>query len=320
MSNLTVNSIDLTGYLTYGKFNVNDYVFELGRGTIDGKSGMILTVKDSDGNLLSSEMCYDGERGITEAEEQAIKELWESMREALPTWTEAEEERVSAEEDREHEEDWVADDDSDGGRKWLYGKMKELYNKIWPKLDDDLAAVEEAKRAAEEAARNATTAAEAATETVFGGFKNLLFYKDGDTIQFESEDLPTGTNFRVSSLNKSPSMNAHGYVTSSSKSIHIKFPVAKMLTYITGIECTALTVSIANSGGYAFQSGPATNGNDFLPHIQMMTIDKVQNCIHLIIERSRAWVLNNNEPVSCRCHNVSFTLHAEGADEDGEQV
>lgn len=315
MSN--VNSVDLIGYLSFGRFNVNDYVLELGRGTEkDGRTGMVLQVFNTAGELLTHEMCYDGEPGMTEAEVKAVKDLFERMRDALPQWTDAEARREAAERLRriaEYGEDGKGE--GTGNRQGLYKEMLDLYGKFKPKLDildENLKKVEEQKAAAEKAAQDATAAAEAATTAVFGDLTDMLMYKDGDSIEFVDSTEAKTSGMHVSTETASSALNAIGYVTDSRQSLHLKIPMGKHLTNINHVEWTEFKAHIANGGGYGLTAQHTDDAakNDYLNLISYTVIDKVQNCIHVVMKRPRGFTLENNACVNCRCISVKFTLMA----------
>lgn len=339
--NITVNPIDLTGYLTYGKFNVNDYVFELGRGTdAMGKSGMVLSVFNSEGDLLDRELCYDGEPGLTEQERADIMDLFDRMSDAFPEWQTAEEDRAAAEEARKAAEgtpsqelerllavmgtdtDPIAelikslneDPDALRTRYGLFEAMLKMYRDILKRLEEEKAARDAAQAAAEAAARAAAEAADAAQSAVaavFGDeFKSLLFYSPGEVISFTF--TPEANEYRtdaVTDSNNSLDLAATGYVTEDRTVLHIKIPLGKLLTSIVGVEVSSFTALVHNSGGYGLVSGFNKAGQDYLPYLTARIVDKVQNCIHFIFRKQdRFPSLVNNQPVTCRAVGISFTL------------
>lgn len=305
---------ELRGYLTTGKFHVNDYTIEIER----VENGLRMTIDDGKGGIQSA-VIRDGEPGLSEDEQKAIRELFEKMSTALPEWEDEEEKRKAAEKLRELAENGPAekadpesDEDKLKYRQGLYELMLALYNRLYPKIDDDLAAAEAAKDAAEAARDAAADAARDAALQGMGAIARQLFYYNGDQIKFgRTNEGPTVV---------SVSMNVSGYVDASGKTINLKIPVAKRLDNITDFSCQRLIVHIVNSGGYAMEDKYKEGGHEYKGNISSRYVDRVQNCLHLQLSKTGGWKLNPNECVSCRIGTdrngvsaVCFTLIGENA-------
>lgn len=277
---------ELHGFLTTGKFNVNDYTIEIER--VAG--GLRMTIDDGSGSVQSA-IIKDGEPGLTEAERAKMLDMYEKLTKAFPEWKEAEEARQAAEKKREAAENGP-NSDKTKYRAGLYELMLALYNKLYPKIDEDLKAAENAKKAAETARDKAQEAAKQAASVSLGDLASEIYYKSGDKILFGHTS--------ASALNQSKSLNATGYVDGGRDYIHVKIPVAKRLDKIKNFSIARFKVFIANSAGHAMGSSAGSGGDDFASYVTYTYVDKVQNCLHLQLKRSSDWDLRANECVSVR--------------------
>lgn len=298
---------DLRGFLCCGKFQVNDYVIHVERVT----EGVKIKIVEGDGTVQEATI-RDGEPGMTDDEIAKIKNLYDTMARANGDWTEAEEERARAEAARKIAEDGPqvksepeTDEEKMQYRSGLYSLMLALYNRIYPKIDEDLANLEENRIKAEEAAEKAEQAAAHAEATTFGDWATKLFHYDGDEIAFDASLYPgTKAGQEMESIASSETisiaMNATGYVTDSSKTIRLKIPIRKSLLNITGITCESFVVSLGGASKYFSHS-------DRKNQITRIVIDKVQNCLHLTLKRpgGEAYGFTNHEAITARVGSVS---------------
>lgn len=298
----------LHGYLTTGKFHVNDYTIEIERVS----EGVRLTVTDGEGKVQKA-VVKDGDAGMTEAEIKAARELYETMRDALAQWQTDEEARKAAEKDR---------NTAEGKRQNLYDLMLALYNRLYPKVDDDLAAIrialadaQQAKADAEEAARRAQAA------TVSNDIATQIFYFDEDKIIFSQGGVGVEENGTFSR-----SLNLSGYTTVGRTKIVLKIPVAKRLDNIWNVTCESFRAHICNTGGYAMNAKSNADGYQYKDSIDSLYVDKVQNCIHIEFKKDGGWTLKGNECVSARIGKdsgttpaIQFTLHGVKAPGETEE-
>lgn len=275
---------ELHGYLTTGKYQVNDYEIEIER--VEG--GVELRVTDGNTGVTKVAMIHDGDPVISQDEAATIREMFDQLSVAFPEWQDNEQDRKNAERVREA---------ADQARKTLYNQTKALYDALYPKIDQDLAAANAAKAAAE-------AARDRANQIVNVDFENMMFYHPGDVITIGDGGTAQST-----------SLNATGYATTTTKYIHLKIPLAKRLDKVTIASCQSFIVSIANSGGFGMSSTENSDGYDFTNNISSIGVDKVQNCLHIALHKNEGFTLKANECVSCRIGKnrngvpaVKFTL------------
>ena len=324
---------DLRGFLCCGKYQVNDYVIHVERVT----NGVRIKVEDGAGNVQDA-VIRDGEPGMTDDEIAAIRNLYNTLAKANGDWTEAEEGRVEAEAGRAAAEaarveaeaardlaengpsDWDPTGKTDeeieehdlGNRAGLYRLMLALYNKLHPGVDDMLRDAQEARDQAKQY-RDET-------------LQNLYYY-NGDKLQFNASadpGTPKSTTIQVCDTISSV-FNSTGYAVKGGNNagrLHIKFPVAKRLDKITGITCESLKMTVYSNNGEAMNK---TSGDayDYKPHITKIIIDKIQNCIGLILQRtdgSDYYNIQGKDVINARVNfgteelpAISFVLEGEEA-------
>lgn len=300
-------NIRLRGYLSTGKFIVNDYTIEIEK-TDDG---VLLTITGGNGELQQA-LIRNGEDGNLDEINAKLAEMLDRQ----TAYAAAEELRAAADAAREAAE---------AERAAAEAARAEEFQDFLDQVDEDLAATEAAKEAAAAAAAEAAQKAQEAADAATGGLYDMLFYKNGDVIEFvegEDETVDAATvdkaySVKMSTESLAGGLCSFGYVTNSKKLIYGSIPLGKSLHYIDGVTCERLTCHIANGGGYGIKSAASSTGEDYLPVLKNITINKVKNTLDLTIERSTAFNLTNNAPVSLRVKGVGlkFVLHAGGADD-----
>lgn len=274
-------NIRLRGYLSTGKFIVNDYTIEIEK----TNDGVLLTITGGNGEMQQA-LITNGKDGNLDEINAKLLEMLDQQ----TAYAAAEELRAAAEASRAAAE--RARGTAEDHRNQAFGAWFDLLSEKERNID---AAAEAARIFADQAATEAERAAAAAT----GGLYGDLFYQDGDYIEFyepEYDGVGDGVHVSVDGTG----LNAYGYVTSSKKRVVVSIPVAKSLKYVTDIQCTDLTAHVVNSGGYGLTSASTDTGSDYLPLLKYLTVNKIRNTIDLTLERSTAFYLNNNETVAMR--------------------
>lgn len=300
-------NIRLRGFLSTGKFIVNDYVIEIEK-TDDG---VLMTITDGKGEMQQA-LIRNGEDGNLDEINSKLAEMLDQQ----TAYAAAEELRAAADAAREAAE---------VERAAAEAARADEFQDFLDQVDEDLAATEAAKEAAEAAAAEAAQKAQEAADAATGGLYDMLFYKNGDVIEFvegvdetvEAASADHAYSVRMSTEAMAGGMCSFGYTTSSKKIIYGSIPLAKSLHYVNGVTCERLTCHIANSGGYGLVSSASSTGENYLPVLKNITINKVKNTLDLTFERSTAFNLSNNEPVSLRVKGVGvkFILRTGGEDD-----
>lgn len=277
--------MELRGYLTTGKFAVNDYAIEIER----VEDGVRLRVTDGSGKVQEA-VVKDGQPEISNEDSITMREMFDSLLQAYPEWQDNEQARRNAERVR---------DSAETARNTLYQQMKALYESM-PDSERNLQKIEEAVTRAEAARDYAQTAATAAVNNLI----SQLFYQPGEMITIGDSGTAQST-----------SLNASGYCTGGRKQINLKIPVAKRLDRISTVECNSFIAHIVNSGGYGLGNSDQEGGYDFTGNIVSCYADKAQGCIHINMHKDAGFNLNANECVSARIGSnrrgvpaVTFTL------------
>lgn len=99
-----------------------------------------------------------------------------------------------------------------------------------------------------------------------------------------------------------------GYTTDSRRQIEISVPIGKSLHLINSVTCTKFMANIANDGGYGMTSSYLEGGSNYLPLISSITIDRESNSLYIIIKRSNAFTLTNNQPLNVRIDGTSEVI------------
>lgn len=311
---------ELHGYLTTGKFQVNDYEIEIER--VEG--GMRMRVRDGMGKVQEA-IVKDGASEISNDDAMTIREMFDALSNAFPEWQKNEQDRKNAERDRAAAEstrlntfkqmqEALAKFDIDAinsrldavtatanGAANTAGTAEITANNAYNTASGVASTAQNALNTAQGAATtangaataagNASDAARAANESAQSALSLIedMFYHSGDTITIGDAGTAQSTSF-----------NASGYVISDRKEIDLKFPVAKRLDRISTVACNSFVVHIVNSGGYGLGSSYQDGGYDFTGTVTECYADKVQGCIHLKLRRESGFTLAANECVSAR--------------------
>lgn len=298
----------ITGVFTEGIYSAGDITIAVHQVVVDGRSGYTITIESPDGTQELT--LLDG----VSADLTEINDMLDALRRAQAEWQQAERDRAAAEEARVAAEGNPDDpEDKDPSTRWgLYRLLLELQARLEALLSEQQAqldAAREAAAAAQAAADRALEIEASLVDDLIGALKDRMFIKDGDIIRFKREPASNDTtDHYITDEVESKGLNAGGYVTEDRTLIHIKIPIGKFLTYVTGVTINKFTAYIHNSGGYGLRSGFSTEGDDYLSLITSIGVDKVQNCIHLMIHKPSRFILTNNMPVSCRGVDIEIVF------------